>query len=137
MDVTGGAGVDVLLRQSFDQTSFAVTRRMVRDQTAAAGADEERATSFAYAVHEGLINAVMHGGGGGDLTLLREDDRRLIAVVEDRAPSEPFPIPTAPPSQLSPGGRGLWLASQLCDGLRVERGVRGTRLVLELMIHPA
>lgn len=126
-----GSDDELLRRHRFDGATFQAARALVREWAVEAGADPDGAESFTYAVNEGLTNAVAHGGGGGQLTLRRTAGARLVAVVEDRRPVPAFPIPATPPAAEVIGGRGLWLAAQLCSAVTVEEGVHGTRLVLE------
>jgi anti-sigma regulatory factor (Ser/Thr protein kinase) len=124
-------GASALLEHSFDGTTLGYTRRLVRTWLAAAGLPTDRAENFTFAINEGLINAIMHGGGRGDLTLERNRGR-LVATVEDRRPTQPFELPTRLPEPEAVGGRGLWLATGSCDAIRLESGRQGLRLVLEM-----
>jgi serine/threonine-protein kinase RsbW len=131
-----GHGDESFRREAFDRDSFQDVRATVRKWALAAGADADQAESFTYAVNEGLINAITHGHGGGELTLRRAGGWQLVAVIEDRNPQQRFAVPATPPAPAALGGRGLWLASQLCDTVTVEEGTVGTRLVLELGLRP-
>ncbi len=133
MDADDG---ELVRRQAFDRDTFQELRASVRRWAVVAGANADQAESFTYAVNEGLINAISHGHGGGDLTIRRAGGWRLVAVIEDRHPQQPFPVPTSRPAPTALGGRGLWLASQLCDKVTVEEGTVGTRLILELSLRP-
>ncbi|MGE5829072.1 MAG: ATP-binding protein [Micromonosporaceae bacterium] len=124
-------GVEVLLHRRFDEASLRDTRHDVRRQLISAGLNEDRADDFTFAINEGLINAIMHGGGSGDLALARTG-RRLIASVEDRRPTTPFALPTQLPPPPALGGRGLWLVSRSCDAVHLESGRHGLRLVMEI-----
>jgi anti-sigma regulatory factor (Ser/Thr protein kinase) len=136
MDAEDGDGDELLRRETFDLDTFQDVRASVRQWAVAAGADADQAESFTYAVNEGLINAITHGDGGGELTLRRAGGWQLVAVIEDRHPRPPFAVPTAPPPPSARGGRGLWLASELCHTVTVEEGYVGTRLILELGLRP-
>jgi anti-sigma regulatory factor (Ser/Thr protein kinase) len=120
-----------LLVQPFDSSSLAGTRRLIRQWLAESGLQADRAEAFTFAINEGLINAIMHGGGGGDVTVERAGGR-LVATVEDRRPTEPFSLPTRLPPPEALGGRGLWLATGSCDAIRLESGPQGLRLILEV-----
>ena len=122
-----------LLEQSFDKATLAGTRRLIRQRLAEAGLAPDRVESFTFAINEGLINAIMHGGGAGDVTVARHGGR-LAATVEDRRRTEPFDLPTQLPPPDAVGGRGLWLATGSCDAIRLESGSQGLRLVLEMDI---
>ena len=126
-----GRGIPPLLDQPFDSTSLAGTRRLIRQRLAESGLQPDRAEAFTFAINEGLINAIMHGGGGGDVTVERAGGR-LVATVEDRRPTPPFALPTRLPPPDALGGRGLWLATGSCDAIRLESGRQGLRLILEV-----
>ena len=140
MDVMdGGSAADhgpvVLLQQHFDMDSLSRTRRLIEAKLVAAGLGPSRAATFLFAINECVINAIMHGGGSGEVTLTR-DDERLVAVVEDLRPTEPFELPVDLPPPDAIGGRGLWLAARACHGIRMEPGARGLRLILTFHVDP-
>lgn len=121
----------LLLDRSFDLGSVTAVRRAVRQAIIAGGVDSARAEAFTFAINEGLINAIMHGGGRGDVSLVRVK-RRLVAVVEDQIRAAPFSFPHDRPEATATSGRGLWLIARSCDAVRVEAGARGLRLIMEL-----
>ena len=125
---------EVLMERHFDRDTLAETRAAVYSSVVEAGAPDERARGFTISVAEGMNNAVIHGGGTGDVTMCRTGGDRVVAEVRDWGNAEPFEIPLKPPPPATMGGRGLWLASQLCDRVRVLRGWRGTSLILELSL---
>ncbi len=135
----GGSAADhgtaVLLQRHFDIESLSRTRRLIEAKLVAAGLGPSRAATFLFAINEGLINAIMHGGGSGEFTLTRQDER-LVAIVEDLRPTEPFEMPAELPPPDAIGGRGLWLAARACHGIRMEPGSRGLRLILTFFMDP-
>lgn len=131
----GETPAEVLLERSFDASSLHDLRLDIRSRLAGVGVSSTAAETFTFAINEGLINAIMHGGGGGVLTLVKSDGR-VVATVEDHRPTAPFDLPRELPPPTNLGGRGLWLVSQSCDAVRLEAGERGLRLVLELQLAP-
>jgi len=135
----GGSAADhgtaIVLQVGFDTDSLSRTRHLIEAKLVAAGLGPSRAGTFLFAINEALINAIMHGGGSGEVTLIREDDC-LVAVVEDLRPTEPFEIPAELPPPDAIGGRGLWLAARACHGIRMESGSRGLRLILTFNLEP-
>jgi serine/threonine-protein kinase RsbW len=123
---------EVLMERHFDRDTLAETRTAVYSSAVEAGAPDERAWAFTTSVAEGMNNAIMHGGGSGEVTMCRAGTDGVVAEVRDWGNAEPFEIPSKPPPPGGMGGRGLWLASQLCDRVMVLRGWRGTSLILEL-----
>jgi anti-sigma regulatory factor (Ser/Thr protein kinase) len=62
---------------------------------------------------------VRHGGGEGTLSLWREGDS-LVCEVRDRGRIEdPLAGRVEPPTGVV-GGRGLWMANQLCELVQIR-----------------
>jgi serine/threonine-protein kinase RsbW len=118
-----------LLRLPFDRETLAAARQAVDAVLVCLGLGPSRATTFLLAIHEVLVNAVDHGGGGGDLTMAHEGDL-LVATVEDRVPTTPFELPEDLPPPDMIGHRGLWLATHASHSIRLETGQRGLRVIL-------
>ncbi len=131
---TGPAGGDVLLMEHFNASDLRWLRSACYACAVKAGMDEARATGFVFAINEGTTNAVLHGGGKGQLILLRSDTGRLIAQVVDTGPGSTATIPDSPPPPTSLGGRGLWAASRMVDEITLTTGFEGTTLRLEVAI---
>jgi anti-sigma regulatory factor (Ser/Thr protein kinase) len=104
-----------------------------------AGLDEGRCEEFVLAVHELISNAIQHGGGGGRVRLSGADGILYGQVSDDGPGFTEAAVPATPPD---PGrdehgrdehGRGLWLARELTDGLRICGGTDGA--VVTLMVR--
>lgn len=123
-------GVDAF---AFDRATLIGLRRHVRSEAVRLGIGGERADDFTLAVDEVATNSVVHGGGRGVLRLWM-DRRTLICEVSDRGqvPSALAGRRRPPPDQ--EGGRGLWMANQLCDLVQVRSPASGavTRLHMQL-----
>ena len=124
-------GGSVLLNQSFDLGTLSATRRAVLGTFPVDELAQGRARAFLAAINEGMINAIQHGGGGGNVTVCRTHGR-LIAVVQDIRRTIPFVLPQDLPAVTAEGGRGLWIIVRSCDTARVESGRTGLRLVMEV-----
>jgi anti-sigma regulatory factor (Ser/Thr protein kinase) len=125
-----------LVSQPFNLSTLPDTRAALRRTILAAGVTSDRARAFVFAINEGLINAITHGGGQGTVSLVRAGER-LVAVVEDHKPTRPLAFPQMPPPPSAERGRGLWLIAQSCDEARFEVGGRGLRLIMELALGAA
>lgn len=90
-------------------------RHRIAERVASAGLTGRAGEDFVLAVYELMTNAVRHGGGRGTLRLTRLD-QALTCVVVDYGGSGELPLVTTPDPELT-GGRGLWLAQRLSDGL--------------------
>jgi anti-sigma regulatory factor (Ser/Thr protein kinase) len=108
----------------------------VRNRVAAAaeaiGMDALAVADLVTATSELAANSVMHGGGSGTLRLWHEDSR-LLAEVEDRGRIEEPLVGRLRPNISQEGGRGLWLANQLCDLVQIRSGEQGTTVRLHLL----
>jgi len=131
----GSPGGEVLLFEHFGPADLRRLRAMCYALAIRAGLDEGRALRLVFAISEGTANAVLHGEGGGQLTLLRTTAGRLIAQVVDNGPGLTAPVPDDLPPADSPGGRGLWAARRMVDDMTLTTSDEGTTLRLEVAIE--
>jgi len=108
-------------------------RHTLRVQAAMCGLSDGVRDAFVLAVNEIAANAVLHGGGQGE-TRLWCDGVRLYCQISDRGPglSATDVITQLPPRSAS-GGRGLWIAAQLCH-LTVHNSTPAAGAVVELSV---
>jgi anti-sigma regulatory factor (Ser/Thr protein kinase) len=100
-------------------------RQALRRQAHGSGLTGDALEDFVTAVHELLVNAVRHGGGRGVVHLRREDGTLICAVTDSGPGPAVAPSVAAQPPASSYGGRGLWLAHHLTDGLVLSRTADG------------
>jgi len=114
------------LAQDFTAQDLTSLRHAVHDSARACGLAGDALGGFVIAVHELATNAVRHGGGRGRIEL-RADGDTLLCDIRDHGPGFPdgVPVPADPPSPLTSGGRGLWLARHLADTLLITDGPGG------------
>ena len=86
------------------------------------------------AASELAANSVLHGGGQGVLRLWSEDDC-ILAEVEDQGQIKEPLVGRLRPSLAQEGGRGLWLANQLCDLVQIRSREGRTVVRLHLGVH--
>ncbi|HYN93733.1 MAG TPA: ATP-binding protein [Pilimelia sp.] len=126
-----------LYETTFDASTLRSARREVDRHVFGSGLADDRAFDFVAAVIEILSNAVRHGGGGGTVTVSR-DDGHVWCVITDRGPGLPageWTPPPAPPPADAESGRGLWLANALCSYLVVRSSAAGTRVELGMTVE--
>jgi anti-sigma regulatory factor (Ser/Thr protein kinase) len=100
-------------------------RRSIVDAACARGRESGLVEPFVLAVNEVATNAIVHGGGDGRVRLW-VDDRELLCVVSDAGRGLDDALAGfTPPPRGRVGGRGLWIARQLCDSVRVSRASGG------------
>ncbi len=110
---------------AFGPDDLAVLRAAVIGHAREAGVIPERAADVALATHELAVNSLRHGGGAGRLRLWREPDA-LVCEVSCRGRIEDPLVGRTAPAVTEEGGRGVWLANQLCDLVQIRSLPRGT-----------
>jgi anti-sigma regulatory factor (Ser/Thr protein kinase) len=125
--LTGQPGPDGALEQAFERGGLYALRATVAAHASALGASAVRVEHLVIIASELATNAIAHAGGGGSLRLWRNGDH-LYCQVRDAGPGIPEPrtAGTQPPPPHVPGGRGVWIARQLCDDLDIAAGPDGT-----------
>jgi anti-sigma regulatory factor (Ser/Thr protein kinase) len=126
----------VLLDRPFGRDEITEVRHEVADRVTAAGLTGDRLHGFVLAVNEVITNVVLHAGGRGRL-VLRIDAGTAYCAVSDAGPGMPDRFRVAPdgtPATTEVGGRGIWLAHQLCDEVTVESGAVGTIVGLRIAL---
>lgn len=121
-----------MVRQNFTVGQLRRLRQLVTWAAHRVGLNSERRHGLVLAVSEAAANVIEHGGGAGQLELIQDDSRALIAQISDHGPGIPPNTPRAAPPPEQSNGRGLYLMQQTCD--RVEYHIRpdGTTVHLEM-----
>ncbi len=116
----------------FDRATLGSVRRHVARAVEDLGLDAGERDDLALAAHEVAANSVEHGGGSGSVRVWRQDDTVLCEVRDRGAMVVPLPplVGRELPSPGTPGGRGLWMANQLCDLVQIRSGPDGTTVRL-------
>ena len=91
----------------------------------------DRQHGFVLAINEVITNAVLHAGGQGRIVLWATS-ALVCCTVTDSGPGIPeqFHRPPEVPAAFEVGGRGIWLAHQLCDEVTIATGPIGTTIEL-------
>ncbi|HEY6550997.1 MAG TPA: anti-sigma factor RsbA family regulatory protein [Solirubrobacterales bacterium] len=103
----------------FDRGGLADVRRRVERAAERAGLTATEAADFVIAASELAANSVMHGGGTGTLRTW-QDAGSLLVEFEDAGSIEEPLVGRLRPDPTQEGGRGLWLANQLCDLVQIR-----------------
>jgi anti-sigma regulatory factor (Ser/Thr protein kinase) len=114
----------------FDREMLSGVRRRVERAAEDAGFPLRASAALVVAASEVAANSIAHGGGAGTLRIWRESGRLIVefqdaGTIEDPLAGRLRPEPT------QEGGRGLWLANQLCDLVQIRSGSRGTTIRLQ------
>ena len=127
----GGTGArSTLLDRQFGRDEITVVRHEVTARLEP-GPLGERLHGFVLAINEVITNAVLHAGGQGRI-VLSSTGTAVFCTVTDSGPGIPeqFRRPPAVPEAFEVGGRGIWLAHQLCDDVTMATGPIGTTIEL-------
>jgi anti-sigma regulatory factor (Ser/Thr protein kinase) len=100
-------------------------RDLVRRLALRAGVRDDAAEDLVLAAHELATNSLVHGGGSGTLRAWAEPDAFVVEVRDAGAIEDPL-VGRELTSGMSEGGRGVWMANQLCDLVQVRSTVAGT-----------
>ncbi|MGH9103009.1 MAG: anti-sigma factor RsbA family regulatory protein [Acidimicrobiales bacterium] len=110
---------------AFHHQDLAGLRRLVTEHAEGGGLAAGRVAELVLAVNEVATNSLVHGGAAGTLRVWW-DAWSLVCEVSDRGHiADPLAGRIRPISGAL-GGRGLWLANQLCDLVELHSGQWGT-----------
>jgi anti-sigma regulatory factor (Ser/Thr protein kinase) len=125
----------LLLDRVFGRDDITVLRHEVANCLASAGFAGDRLSGFVLAINEVITNVVLHAGGHGRL-VLSTGDGSVWCTVTDSGPGIPqrYLTPPVVPEAFEVGGRGIWLAYQLCDEVTMATGPIGTTIGLRMAL---
>jgi len=103
----------------FDRNGLGDVRRRVGRAAGQAGLTDDAIADIVIAASELAANSVAHGGGAGTLRTWRDPERLLIELEDAGSIEEPL-AGRLRPQPTQGGGRGLWLANQLCDLVQIR-----------------
>jgi anti-sigma regulatory factor (Ser/Thr protein kinase) len=106
-------------RLTFDADSLGAVRDLVTHRAQGAGFERQTTDALVLAVNEIATNSIRHGGGFGVIRTW-DDGGFLLFQVEDGGRIDAPLAGRRQPVLDEPGGRGLWLANQLCDLVQVR-----------------
>ena len=124
-----------LLDRRFGRDEITIVRHQVSDRLSRAPLPDDRLQGFVLAVNEVITNVVLHAGGDGRLVLWLTEGS-VWCTVTDSGPGIPdrYVEPPEVPEAYDVGGRGIWLAHQLCDEVTVATGPIGTTVGLRMLL---
>lgn len=101
-------------------------RRFVRSIVSHAGLEGERVADLALAVHELATNALRHGGSPVELRIWTAPAAVVAEIADSGGGLDDRFAGHLEPEPAAAGGRGLWMARQLCDLVEVRSTDAGT-----------
>jgi anti-sigma regulatory factor (Ser/Thr protein kinase) len=118
---------------AFAKSELADLRAVLRRKAQDAGLDQQRQADLVLAGDELATNSIRYGGGGGVMRIWREGEQIHCEVRDKGQITDPMAGRVRPtPDQI--GGRGLWLANQLCDLVQIRSGPEGSVVRLSMKI---
>jgi anti-sigma regulatory factor (Ser/Thr protein kinase) len=99
-----------------------------------AGLPDRRVRDLVIAVAELAANTLVHTGGAGTLGIWATTNEVICQVHDSGRIEDPLTGRLRPgPAELG-GGRGLWVANQLCDLVEIRTGRNGTQIRLHMRL---
>jgi anti-sigma regulatory factor (Ser/Thr protein kinase) len=118
------APTGAVTERRFDRYGLAGLRRFVADRAVAGGAGD-RCDDLVLATSEIATNIVTHGGDEGEVRCWTDGDWMVCELEGSGTITDPL-AGRLRPDPAQPGGRGLWLANQLCDLVQVRNTGMGS-----------
>ena len=133
--VAAPAELPYLLDRRFARDEITIVRHQVAERLGGTRLPDDRRQGFVLAVNEVITNVVLHAGGDGRLVLWLTEGS-VWCTVTDSGPGIPdrYVEPPEVPEAYDVGGRGIWLAHQLCDEVTVATGPIGTTIGLRMAL---
>ena len=120
----------------FTIEELAQMRRFVSAGARRGGLGLARTEDLVLAANELATNSVQHGGGRGVVRVWRENGALLCDVRDAGRIDKPL-VGRVRPRPDQAGGRGVWLANQLCDLVQIRSGDSGSVVRLRMSIERA
>jgi anti-sigma regulatory factor (Ser/Thr protein kinase) len=124
-----------LLDRTFGRDDITLVRHEVQTSLSGSGLGDDRLPGFVLAVNEVITNVVLHAGGHGRIVVWVAGGSAWCTVT-DSGPGIPQRFHGGPevPETFEVGGRGIWLAYQLCDEVTMATGPIGTTIQLRISL---
>ncbi|MEV6414688.1 sensor histidine kinase [Kribbella sp. NPDC051718] len=116
-------------RREFGLAELTGVRRWAAGWARSYGLPVDQVDDLALALHEICTNSVRFGGGRGTLSLWTQDRSLVLDIADDGRIGDLLVGRVLPPAD-GLGGRGVWLANQLCDLVQIRSGETGTQVRL-------
>ncbi|MFI6676464.1 anti-sigma factor RsbA family regulatory protein [Kribbella sp. NPDC050470] len=121
-------------RWEFGLADLGHVRQWMTAQASSYGVSQDRLEDLALALHEICTNSIRFGGGRGTLSVWIADGA-LICDVADGGRIDDLLVGRVLPPLDGLGGRGVWLANQLCDLVQLRSGDGFTQVRLHTRLR--
>jgi anti-sigma regulatory factor (Ser/Thr protein kinase) len=116
---------------AFERHEISEVRRRIAEHARDAGLGAERTDDLVLAACEIATNSVRWAGGAGRLRIW-SDGEALTCDIRDSGRIEKPLVGRRRPDRDQVGGRGVWIANQLCDLVQIRSGEDGTHVRLRM-----
>ena len=113
---------DPLIETGFRLAELPWMRSVIESTALAAGLAPSRAEEAVLAVNEVATNALLHGSPPTALRVWIDDEELTYEISDRGAGIEDVHAGERQPSATQIGGRGLWIARELCDEVEIANG---------------
>ncbi|MFD7157615.1 anti-sigma factor RsbA family regulatory protein [Kribbella sp. NPDC059898] len=121
-------------RWEFGPDELGEVRQWLSGQAASHGVSRDRLDDLSLALHEICTNSIRFGGGRGRLSVWISSGA-LSCDVTDRGRIDDLLVGRVLPPLDGLGGRGVWLANQLCDLVQLRSGDDFTQVRLHTRLR--
>jgi anti-sigma regulatory factor (Ser/Thr protein kinase) len=118
----------------FGKADLRTVRQAVSSISHSVGLEPRRNEDFVLAACEAATNSIQHGGGEGSLAIWRDGEELVCDIRDTGRIADPLVGRKRPPVE-QVGGRGLWIANELCDLVQIRSGEHGTHVRLRMEIQ--
>jgi len=116
-----------------EAASVVAARHLVSARAHSLGLSPSRTSDFTLAAHEVIANSLRHGGGRAEVSVWAEEGE-MLCEVRDQGRFRDALAGLRRPVADGSGGRGLWMANQLCDLVQIRSSQDGTAVRLHLRL---
>jgi anti-sigma regulatory factor (Ser/Thr protein kinase) len=106
-------------------------RSLVAAAASTGGLELRRVSDLVAAASELAANSILHGGGHGLATVWDDGESVFVEVADAGTIIDPM-VGQVRPDPGAENGRGLYIANQLCDQVRIDSTSTGTRIRLRM-----
>ncbi|MFI5735716.1 anti-sigma factor RsbA family regulatory protein [Kribbella sp. NPDC051587] len=121
-------------RWEFGLADLGDVRKWVNGHASSHGVSRDRMDDLGLALHEVCTNSIRFGGGRGALSVWIEFGS-LVCDVADQGRIDNLLVGRVMPPLDGLGGRGVWLANQLCDLAQLRSGDGFTQVRLHTRLR--
>jgi anti-sigma regulatory factor (Ser/Thr protein kinase) len=118
-------------RLEFGLDDLHEVRALVAATATAGGLSARRTADLVVAASELAANSILYGGGRGLATVWGEEGAAFVEVADAGTITDPT-VGRVRPEPAAEQGRGLYIASQLCDEVSIDSSPTGTRIRLRM-----